>query len=194
MTDGMIDIREFHWLMDMLETIEVGLVVLDTDYRIQVWNGFMENHSGRTASRVKDQNLFEAFPELPAKWLKRKVESVLLLNTRTFTSWEQRPYLFRFRNYRPITGTETFMYQNMTISPVGQRRWQRQAGLPDHLRCHRYCRQPRKALERANSQLEKLSQTDRLTGLLNRGAWENLLVTEFERYPPLQARMCPGDV
>lgn len=181
MTDGFIDIRDFHWLMDMLETIEVGLVVLDRDYNIQVWNSFMENHSGRTASKVRDRNLFELFPELPAQWLQRKVESVLLLNTRTFTSWEQRPYLFRFRNYRPITGAETFMYQNLTISPL--------ASADGHL--NHVCliiydvtdiASGRKALERANSQLQRLSQTDRLTGLLNRGAWENLLVAEFERY------------
>ena len=181
MTDGFIDIRDFHWLMDMLETIEVGLVVLDRDYNIQVWNSFMENHSGRTATKVRERNLFELFPELPAQWLKRKVESVLLLNTRTFTSWEQRPYLFRFRNYRPITGAETFMYQNLTISPL--------ASADGHL--NHVCliiydvtdiASGRKALERANSQLQRLSQTDRLTGLLNRGAWENLLVAEFERY------------
>jgi len=181
MTDGFIDIREFHWLMDMLETIEVGLVVLDQNYRVQVWNGFMENHSGKTASQVHEQNLFELFPELPAQWLQRKVESVLLLNTRTFTSWEQRPYLFRFRNYRPITGAETFMYQNLTISPLASA-----DGQVNHVCLIIYdvtdTAAGRKALERVNSQLERLSQTDRLTGLLNRGAWENLLVAEFERY------------
>ena len=33
-------------------------------------------------------------------------------------TWEQRPYLFKFANYRPITGTEDFMYQNVAISPL----------------------------------------------------------------------------
>lgn len=181
MTNGMIDIREFHWMMDMLESIEVGLVVLDLDYRIVVWNGFMENHSGITASRARGDNLFERFPELPAAWLKRKVESVVLLKTRAFTSWEQRPYLFRFRNYRPITGTEAFMYQNLTISPLVST-----DGTVSHVCLIIYdvtdTAAGRKALERANAQLEKLSQTDRLTGLLNRGAWETLLVNEFERF------------
>lgn len=181
MTDGFIDIRDFHWLMDMLETIEVGLVVLDKDYSIQVWNSFMENHSGITSTKARERNLFELFPELPQSWLKRKVESVLMLNTRTFSSWEQRPYLFRFRNYRPITGTETFMYQNLTISPLAS-----SDGKVEQVCLIIYdvtdIAASRKALERANSQLERLSQTDRLTGLLNRGAWENLLVAEFERF------------
>ena len=39
-------INELHWLMEMLHTIDVGLVVLDRQYKIQIWNGFMENHSG----------------------------------------------------------------------------------------------------------------------------------------------------
>ena len=33
-------------------------------------------------------------------------------------TWEQRPYLFKFPNYRPITGTEDYMYQNITLSPI----------------------------------------------------------------------------
>ena len=32
--------------------------------------------------------------------------------------WEQRPYLFKFSNYRPITGSEEFMYQNIILSPL----------------------------------------------------------------------------
>jgi len=42
-----MDIREFHWLMNIVQNLDVGLVVLDREYRIQVWNGFMESHSGR---------------------------------------------------------------------------------------------------------------------------------------------------
>jgi hypothetical protein len=33
-------------------------------------------------------------------------------------TWEQRPYLFKFPNYRPITGSEDYMYQNLTLSPL----------------------------------------------------------------------------
>ncbi|WP_404361728.1 diguanylate cyclase [Marinobacter sp.] len=175
------EVSAFHWLVDMLESVEMGLVVLDLEYRVQVWNGFMENHSGITANRMRDRNLFEAFPDLPETWLRRKVDSVVLLNTRAFTSWEQRPFLFRFRNTRPITGTEDFMYQNLTISPLAS---------PDG-RIEKIClmiydvtdvASGRMALERANQQLEKLSMTDRLTGLLNRGTWENLVDAEYERF------------
>lgn len=112
------DLQDFHWLADMVESVEVGLVVLDLDYRVQAWNGFMENHSGLTASQIHGRILFEAFPDLPQRWLSRKMEAAVMLKTRAFTSWEQRPWVFRFRNTRPITGMEEYMYQNLTISPL----------------------------------------------------------------------------
>lgn len=113
-----LDLTDFHWLMDMLQTIEVGVVVLDRDYRIKAWNGFMENHSGKCAEDVRGQILFEVFAEISEKWFKRKTQPLFVLKNRVFSHWEQRPYLFAFKNYRPITGSESFMYQNVTISAL----------------------------------------------------------------------------
>ena len=48
MSSGEFNVRELHWLMDMLQTIDVGLVVIDRDYKVQLWNSFMQNHSGRS--------------------------------------------------------------------------------------------------------------------------------------------------
>ncbi|QSP94460.1 diguanylate cyclase [Marinobacter salinisoli] len=175
------DAQSFHWLVDMMESVEVGLVVLDLNFRVQAWNGFMENHSGITASRIRDQVLFELFPDIPKAWLCRRVEAVAQLKMRVFTSWEQRPYLFKFRNTRPITGTEEFMFQNLTISPLAEA-----SGQVEKVCLMVYdvtdIASSKRALEHANDQLAKLSMTDRLTGLLNRGTWENLLDTEYERF------------
>ncbi len=113
-----MEIREFHWLMNIIQDLEVGLVVLDGDNRIQIWNGFMESHSSRLSYEVKDQNLFDLYPELDRPWLERKLNMVRTLNNKAFISWEQRPYLFRFSNYRPITGAAEHMYQNITIMPL----------------------------------------------------------------------------
>lgn len=148
------DPNSFHWLVDMLESVEVGLVVIDLQFRVQAWNRFMEHHSGISASKVRDQVLFDAFPDIPQAWLTRKVDSVTMLNTRAFTSWEQRPYLFKFRNTRPITDTEELMFQNLTISPLSG---------PDG-QVEKVCLMvydvtdvatTKRALEKANKQLEK---------------------------------------
>lgn len=181
MSDNRIEIEGFHWLMDMVQTLDVGLMVLDRDYRVIIWNGFMENHSGQSAAYVIGNNLFEQFPDIPQSWFQRKAESVFLLESRAFTTYEQRPYLLRFKNYRPITGTAEFMYQNMTLIPLIS-----PDGKINHIGVILYdvtdIAIGKQALESANSNLAKLSRTDRLTGLNNRGYWEECLQAEFARF------------
>ena len=112
------DMAEFHWMMDMVQTVDVGIVVLNREYRVKVWNGFMESHSGLLPSQVRDKVLFELFPDISQSWFARKARPVFEVRTRAFMTWEQRPYLFKFPNYRPITGSEDYMYQNLTLSPL----------------------------------------------------------------------------
>ncbi len=180
MSQNHVDIKEFHWLMDMLQTIDVGLIVLDRSYQIQVWNSFMENHSGMPPHQVKDKDLFSIFPEMPRDWFRHKSETVFLLHNRAFMTWEQRPYLFKFKNYRPITGTESFMYQNITITPLVSVN-----GEVNHICIIIYdvtdIASNKKALQAANTELERLSRTDRLTQLNNRGFWEECLIQEYNR-------------
>ena len=61
MSDVRSQMSEIHWLMDMFQTVDVGLVVLDRNYKVQVFNGFMENHSGYTPSKAKDCLIFDLF-------------------------------------------------------------------------------------------------------------------------------------
>ncbi|MCW9016783.1 MAG: PAS domain-containing protein, partial [Kangiellaceae bacterium] len=100
MSDNIEQLKEFHWMMDMLQNIDVGLIVLNQNNEIQLWNSFMENHSGMLGVNAKGQNLFKLFPDIPADWFKHKVQSVFQLKTRAFSIWEQRPYIFKFKNYR----------------------------------------------------------------------------------------------
>lgn len=180
MSQNSVDVSEIHWLMDMFQTVDVGLVVLSADYRIQVWNGFMENHSGLTPRQVRDRYLFDLFSEIDEDWLRRKCDPVILLKNRAFTIWEQRPYIFKFRNYRPITGSAEYMYQNSTIFPLTDT-----MGKVTHLCLIIYdvtdVAVSRIELESMNGQLRTLSKTDFLTGLHNRGFWEESLHNEFKR-------------
>lgn len=112
------DMTTIHWMMDMVQSVDVGIVVLDREYRIKIWNGFMESHSGLLPSQVRDKTIFEVFSEVDESWFKKKTKPVFELRTRAFMTWEQRPYLLKFPNYRPITGTEAYMYQNITLAPL----------------------------------------------------------------------------
>jgi len=128
MSDSQLDMSQVHWFMDILQTIDVGLVVLDREYNVKLWNGFMENHSGLRPDQTKGKNLFDLFKEIDEDWFRKKAEAVFLLNTRAFTISEQRPFLFKFKNNFPITGRADFMYQNATMIPLNST-----SGETDHI-------------------------------------------------------------
>ncbi|MGM8933320.1 sensor domain-containing diguanylate cyclase [Pseudomonas neustonica] len=175
------DINELHWLLDIVQSIDVGLVVMDRDYKIEVWNSFMENHSGFGSDKVNQQSLFELFPEIDQAWFTQKVETSVMLGTRAFTIWEQRPNLFRFKSYQPITGLADEMYQNVTILPLSSI-----TGKTDRVCLIIYdvtgVAVNKRQLESANTKLQELALRDGLTGLLNRRYWESCLEHEFARY------------
>ena len=175
------DLSELHWLLAIVQSIDVGVVVLDREYRIDVWNTFMENRSGRLPEEARKKTFFELFPEVDEHWFRRKVENVATLGTPSFTIWEQRPYLLRFKNYQPITGLEDFMYQNTTLMPLKALNG----------RIEQICliiydvtdvATNRRQLQAANHELQRLSSTDRLTGLFNRGHWEEMLRQDYARH------------
>ncbi|MCW8908201.1 MAG: diguanylate cyclase [Sedimenticola sp.] len=175
------DISEMHLLLGIIHNVDVGLVVLDREHRIKIWNHFMWNHSGINPSTLTDRNLFESFPELPEQWLKKKLDTVFLLNNRSFSSWQQRPYIMKFNSYNPITGRSETMYQNMTIFPL-----MGVSGQTEYVCLMIYdatdAAMDEQALEAANSELDRLGRTDGLTGLLNRRAWEECLHNEYKRF------------
>jgi diguanylate cyclase len=181
--------NELHWLMEMLHTIDVGLVVLDRQYRVQIWNGFMENHSGLLPRETKDQEIFSLFEEIPEQWFKRKAESVFLLKNKAFTIWEQRPYVFKFGNYRPITGSAEYMYQNTTFIPLSST-----TGEVTHLCLIVYdvtdSAVNKQELQKANEDLAILSRTDGLSNLFNRTHWQSCLEAEFKRWLRTQHVSC----
>jgi len=122
------DLTELDRLMSMMRSIDLGLIVVDENFTVKVWNDFMTNHSGVRGEHLIGNNLFEKFNDLPKEWLSNKTKSVFMLNNKAFTTWEQRPYLFKFKSYRPITGAADFMYQNVTFLPLSSA-----DGTVDHL-------------------------------------------------------------
>jgi diguanylate cyclase (GGDEF)-like protein len=57
-----------------LNLLDCGVIVLDSEHRIVLWNRWMTMRSGRSAARVREQALFEVFPELRGS----RVEAAIL--------------------------------------------------------------------------------------------------------------------
>lgn len=190
------ELATMHWQHDLLSSIEVGIVVLDRDFNVEVWNQFMENHSGLLPSQVCGSGLFKHFPEIDGAWLRAKAQPVFNLKTPVFLIWEQRPYLFKFSSNRPITSESEHMYQNVTIFPLAS-----VTGKVDRL-CMLVYDVTDQALsklrvERLNDELKVMSRVDGLTGLYNRRYWQERFDYTFKlakrRGRPITALMLDID-
>ncbi len=167
-------------LIHILDRIPLGIVLLDRDLTIHLWNGFMEMHSGRKAEDLIGENLFRCFPDLPQHWFQKKIQSVFLFENCAFSSWKNRPYLFPFHHHRPVTGNIDFMRQDCIFFPI--RNLENQVefvclAISDATDNFLYETQ----LQQAMSALEKNSRLDGLTGIFNRAYFETRLIEEFRR-------------
>ncbi len=167
-------------LHHVIDRLDIGIIVLDRELRVLFWNRFMAANSAKTVTDVLGRRLPELFPELPERWLRKKVETVFVLKNQAFTSWEQRPYLFRFRHNRPITGGADYMFQNCTFIPCRDHAGEVESvavtvqDVTDLAIAQR-------ALADARDALEQSSRLDGLTGIFNRRHWEHCLALEFKR-------------
>lgn len=164
----------------IVSEVNVGVFVVDRSYQLLLWNRFMAHHSGIASGDAVGHSLFELFPDLPQKWLAKKIDSVFVLKNFAFTSWEQRPYLFRFAHNRPITGGIDFMRQNFTFMPVRNDEGEVEAvgvTLIDATDSAIY----QTMLHTAMQKLEESSNRDGLTSVFNRRYVDMRLHDEIQR-------------
>lgn len=165
----------------LIDNLDTGVFVLDREYRVVLWNRFMVSRSGKKAEAVMGQNLFELFPDLPRKWFEKKIQSVIVLRNFSFTSWEQRPWIFPFAHNRPITADIDYMQQNCVFIPLEDPSTKDvdfvSVVIFDVTDTALY----QKQLSEALIELEQTSITDGLTRIYNRRHLQKCLSLEYGR-------------
>ena len=164
----------------VVERVGFGIFVLDRQMNVLMWNRFMHDHSGLSADQVVGKSIFASFPELPRVWLTRKLESVFQLGSFAFSSWEQRPYLFKFDHDRPITGGVDFMQQDCTFMPLMREREVEAVCVTVSDVTHVSIVQRER--EEAVAKLQEYADRDGLTGIANRRYFEARLRDEYTRW------------
>ncbi len=166
-------------LARLVEQVNVGILTLAADGTVLQWNRFLHAHTGVAPQDVVGSNLYERFAELPRAWLEQKLRRVFLLKNFAFTSWRQRPYLFRIHNHRPLTGSGEPMRQDCTFIPLVQDGEVKAVSIVIVDATDTYESQTR--LNETLATLAAQSERDGLTGIYNRRKLEQTLEAEVQR-------------
>lgn len=172
--------QDLHWLLDILQSADIGILVLDKQYNIEIFNRFMQVHSGVGGESAIGSHIFEVFPYLDNEWFIHRVDSVFELGVPVYTTYQQRAAVFDFSLKLPIHYETESMYQNSTFIPLRSSKdsVERVAVVIYDVTNTAVNSEQ---LELAKEQLLGLSRTDKLTGLFNRGHWQECLEQEYCR-------------
>ena len=159
--------------------LNTGILVVDENFNIVLFNRFLQVHTDKRAENIIGKSIFNTFPELPERWLTRKLSSVAQLNTPSFCSWEQRHHLFELPHTRPITTDSEFMAQNCTFLPLDTYGNKMHIGIliEDVTDVCHYQTQLQKTL----ADLALMSRIDGLTQVYNRRHWQESLKQEYAK-------------
>ena len=165
----------------ILDSVSVGVIVLDRNEVVHVWNEFMAVHSGVTARDAIGKNVFDVVPDLPRAWMRHKLQSVFLLGNFSFSNWTERPFLLPLSPVRIVTTELEAMYQDCMFIPIRNAEEQIEAvcltiidasdAALSHRRLeatNRVLEQERNALKQAKDEISHLAYHDPLTELPNR--------------------------
>jgi len=179
----------------LVDRMNVGILTVSADGTVLQWNRFLHAHTRLAPEEVIGRNLYERFSELPRVWLERKLRGVFLLKNFAFTSWRQRPYLFRFEDHRPLTGDSEPMRQDCAFIPLVHDGSVRAVSIVIINATDTYESETR--LDQTLAALAAQSERDSLTGVYNRRKLAEVLEVEISRARrykhPLSAMMLDID-
>lgn len=165
----------------IIDILDMGVVVLDRELKVVLWNRWMAENSRFPQEEVKGRKITDIFPGLEEKGFRWKAENVFKMGTFAFFSQKLHQYLFPFPVTSHLLTDFEYMQQNITIAPIHNNEGKVEficLSLIDNTDSVMY----RKRLEESTRQLEEMSRTDYLTGLPNRRHLIENLENELSRH------------
>lgn len=104
-------------LSDLLNQLSVAICIVRKDYKIVMANTYFQTRAGLTKEALIGQNLLSVFPE-GATLLKRKIDTACVIESPSFSSWEQAPHVLPFKSSRQVSGQEEKMFQDLEFIPI----------------------------------------------------------------------------
>jgi diguanylate cyclase (GGDEF)-like protein len=159
----------------IFETVNFGLIILDTELKITHWNHWMARQSGIEAKQITGAPLFDFFPEINTPRFLRNINSVMSFGNFSFFSQKLHHYLFPFK---PVGSFKSSMFEHMqqscTMGPIRD----------DDNRITGIFLIVQDVTELASyeQKLVEMNIKDGLTGIYNRRFFQKRLEEEFQRH------------
>jgi diguanylate cyclase (GGDEF)-like protein len=161
-------------LSQILDTVNIGLVVLDRELTVRYWNRWMESHSGISSQEIIGASIFNFFPTLNNQKFLRGCKSVLAFGNFSFFSQKLHHFLFPFKPDSSFESRFKQMQQSCSMGPL--------RGEDNSITALYLTVQDMTELASYEHRLLETNMKDGLTGVYNRRFLEKRLNEEFERH------------
>ncbi|PLX67309.1 MAG: hypothetical protein C0603_09570 [Denitrovibrio sp.] len=152
----------------ILESINIGIVIIDKEFNIVEWNAWMANYSEKREDDVLGENIYKVFPELDRVCFNRGCKSVFSFGNLVFLSSKLHKFLFPFKLSGAYSASFEYMQQSCYLIPIKD-----ENGETTSLMINVHDVTENAILEK---HLKELSYVDGLTGVYNRRTFERRLV------------------
>ena len=158
----------------VLDVLNLGIIILDSQYKVLFWNRWMEIHSGKSKEDIVGTMLFNHYPQLSTPSFTRGCKSVLKFGNYVYFSQKLHNYLFPFKAGKLYRRVFDFMQQSCTMTPVMDK-----YNKPESIVLSIQDVSESVYLEK---NLKMMALQDSLTGLYNRRFLDNRMEDEYKRY------------
>nr|MBF0222667.1 diguanylate cyclase [Desulfobulbaceae bacterium] len=161
-------------LIQIFETVNIGVVTLDLELRVQFWNRWMELHSQIPAEKIIGTPIIDSFPNLDNPRFSKNCKAVFSFGSFSFFSQKLHKYLFPFKPDASYGNSFDFMQQSCTMGPLRDQ--------DNVINSLFLIVQDVTELAASENRLIELNTKDALTGIYNRRYLEAHLKDECERH------------